>query len=257
MSTTLFDLTGKAAIVTGAGRGLGRAMAIGLAQAGARVAVAARTRPEIDETAALIAKAGGEAIAVPCDATRRADVQRLVAAAVERFGGLDVMVVDHGIGYAEKAEEITDAELDRMLAINLRGAIVCAQEAGKRMIAQGRGGSIILVSSTSSWLGFEGLTSYAAAKAGVDGAARNLALEWGPHNIRVNTINPGYMTHHMRSADARHDYPEEMEIIRLRTPMRRKGRPEELVGPVVFLASDASSFVTGHTMPVDGGWCAA
>ena len=153
MSTTLFDLTGKAAIVTGAGRGLGRAMAIGLAQAGARVAVAARTRPEIDETAALIAKAGGEAIAVPCDATRRADVQRLVAAAVERFGGLDVMVVDHGIGYAEKAEEITDAELDRMLAINLRGAIVCAQEAGKRMIAQRRG-KIVNVSSQAGVVTF-------------------------------------------------------------------------------------------------------
>jgi NAD(P)-dependent dehydrogenase (short-subunit alcohol dehydrogenase family) len=257
MSTKLFDLTGKAAIVTGAGRGLGRAMAIGLAEAGARVAVAARTISEIEETAAAITKAGGRAIAVACDAVKRADVQRLVAVTAERFGGLDVIVIDHGIGYAEKAEEITDAELDRMLAINLRGAIVCAQEAGKRMIAQGRGGSIILVSSTSSWLGFEGLTSYAAAKGGVDAAARNLALEWGPHGIRVNTINPGYMTHHMRSSDARHDYPEEMRVIKERTPLGRKGRPEELVGPVVFLASDASSFVTGHTMPVDGGWCAA
>jgi NAD(P)-dependent dehydrogenase (short-subunit alcohol dehydrogenase family) len=257
MASKLFDLTGKVAIVTGAGRGLGRAMALGLAEAGAKVAAAARTKPEIEATAKTIRDASGEAIAVPFDAVKREDCRRLVAETVKRFGGLDVMVVDHGIGYAEKAEDITDAELDRMLAINLRGAIVCAQEAAKRMIEQARGGSIILVSSTSSWLGFAGLTSYAAAKAGVDGAARNMALEWGPHNIRVNTINPGYMTHHMRSSDERHDYPEETRVIRERTPLQRKGRPEELVGPVVFLASDASSFVTGHTMPVDGGWCAA
>jgi NAD(P)-dependent dehydrogenase (short-subunit alcohol dehydrogenase family) len=112
------------------------------------------------------------------------------------------------------------------------------------------------VSSTSSWLGFAGLTSYAAAKGGVDAAARNMALEWGRHNIRVNTINPGYMTHHMRAEDPRRDYPEDDRVIRERTPLGRAGRPEELVGPVVFLASDASSFVTGHTMPVDGGWCA-
>ncbi|MEX2650087.1 MAG: glucose 1-dehydrogenase [Alphaproteobacteria bacterium] len=257
MTSTLFDLTGKVAIVTGAGRRLGRARAIGLAEAGAKVVAASRTAKEIEATAATIREGGGDAVAIPCDAVKRADVQRLVAETVNRYGSLDVMVVDHGIGVAEKAEDITDAELDRMLAINLRGVIVCAQEAGRQMIKQGRGGSIILVSSTSSWLGFPGLTSYAAAKGGVDGFARNMALEWGPHNIRVNTINPGYMTHHMRGAEVRHDDPDEMRVIRERTPLQRKGRPEELVGPVVFLASEASSFVTGHTMPVDGGWCAA
>lgn len=257
VTRNLFDLTGKVAVVTGAGRGLGRAMAIGLAEAGAKVLVAARTKPEVDETAARIGKSGGEAAAVTFDATRREDCQRLVDEAVRRHGKLDVMLVNHGIGDAQMAVDITDDELDRMLDINLRSVIVCAQIAGRRMIAQGKGGSIILVSSTSSWLAFPGLTSYGAAKAGVDEVARQLATEWGPHGVRVNTINPGYMTHHMRGAEVRHDDPQEMRIVRERTPLQRKGLPEELAGPAVFLASDASSFVTGHTMPVDGGWCAA
>jgi NAD(P)-dependent dehydrogenase (short-subunit alcohol dehydrogenase family) len=232
-------------------------MAIGLAEAGARVAVAARTRPEVEETAALIDRAGGQALAIAFDATRREDCQRLVDEVIARFGRLDVLVANHGIGTAQMAIDITDDALDRMIDINLKSVIVCAQVAGRRMIAQGGGGSIVLVSSTSSWLAFPGLTSYGAAKAGVDEVARQLATEWGAHGIRVNTINPGYMTHHMRGAAERHDDPEEMRIVRERTPLQRKGRPEELVGPVVFLASDASSFVTGHTMPVDGGWCAA
>lgn len=252
-----FDLTGKTAIVTGAGRGLGRAMAIGLAEAGASVVVASRTGAEVEETAGLIRGAGGKALPVAMDATKRADCQRLVDATVEHFGRLDVLLANHGIGMAQMAVDITDEELERMLAVNLGSVIVCAQVAGRRMIAQGHGGSIILVSSTSSWLAFPGLTSYGAAKAGVDEVARQLAAEWGVHGIRVNTINPGYMTHHMRGSEARHDDPEEMRIVRERTPLRRKGRPEELVGPAIFFASDASSFVTGHTMPVDGGWCAA
>jgi NAD(P)-dependent dehydrogenase (short-subunit alcohol dehydrogenase family) len=253
----LFDLTGKAVIVTGAGRGLGRAMAKGIAEAGAKVMVAARTKPEVDETAATIRAAGAMAEAIAFDATKRADVERLVAQTAVRWGGLDAIVVNHGIGAAEKAEDITDAALDRMLDINLRSVVLCAQAAGRQMLKQGRGGSIVLVSSTSSWLAFPGLTSYGAAKAGVDQLARQFALEWGPANIRVNTINPGYMTHHMRGSEERHDDPDEMRVVRERTPLQRKGRPEELAGPAIFLISDASSFVTGHTMPVDGGWCAA
>jgi len=255
--SNLFDLAGRRVIVTGAGRGLGRAMALGIAGAGASVLAAARTKGEVEETAALIRRAGGTAEAAAMDATRKADCERVVAAAVAHWGGLDAMVVNHGIGEAEKALDVTEAALDRMLAINLKSVVLCAQAAGRQMLRQGRGGAIVLVSSTSSWLAFPGLTAYGAAKAGVDQLARQLALEWGPANIRVNTINPGYMTHHMRGSEGRHDDPEEMRVVRERTPLQRKGRPEELAGPAIFLISEASSFVTGHTMPVDGGWCAA
>ena len=123
------------------------------------------------------------------------------------------------------------------------------------MIAQGDGGSIVLISSSGSLATFDGLTSYGSSKAGVDHMARHLASEWGAHGIRVNTIAPGYMESHMKASAARYSTPEFIAHIRDRTPLGRKGAPEELVGPVVFLASDASSFVTGHVLLVDGGWC--
>jgi NAD(P)-dependent dehydrogenase (short-subunit alcohol dehydrogenase family) len=251
----LFDLSGKAAIVTGSGRGLGRAMATGLAEAGAGVVVSGRTADIVHETAEILRAKGYDAIDVVFDALDRDDCQRLVDMAVEHFGRLDVMVVNHGIGRAKPAEEIEADEWREMIAINLTGAFNCAQMAGRRMIAQGGGGSIIFTSSNASLVAFDGLTSYSASKAGVDHLARQLALEWGEHAIRVNTINPGYMTNQMRGSNERYDDAAEVVRIESHTPLARKGAPEELVGPVVFLASDASSFVTGHVMPVDGGWC--
>ena len=142
-----------------------------------------------------------------------------------------------------------------MIAINLTSAFSCAQAAGRQMIAQGRGGSIVFTSSTSSLVVFELLTSYGAAKAGLDHTARHLAVEWGPHNIRVNVVAPGYMTSHMRGSGERYEDPEHLKGVLAATPLRRKGGPEEIVGPTVFLASDAASYVTGHVIPVDGGWC--
>jgi NAD(P)-dependent dehydrogenase (short-subunit alcohol dehydrogenase family) len=251
----LFDLTGKSVIVTGSGRGLGRAIARGLAEAGARVAVSGRTAEIVRETAAELRADGHEVIDVVFDAQRPDDVARLIDTTVEAFGGLDVMVVNHGIGGAGKAEEIEAETWDEMLSINLTSAFSCAQFAGRRMIAQGGGGSIIFTSSTSSLVVFEGLTSYGAAKAGLDHTARHLAVEWGPHNIRVNSVAPGYMTAHMRGSEGRYEDPEELARVLALTPLGRKGEPEELVGPIVFLASDASSYVTGHVIPVDGGWC--
>lgn len=251
----LFDLTGRSAVVTGSGRGLGRAMARGLAEAGARVVICGRTGDILRDAANELRAEGHEVIDVVFDARKREDIERLIGATVEAFGGLDVMVVNHGIGRAARAEEIEPEAWDEMIGVNLTSAFACAQAAGRRMIAQGRGGSIVFTGSTSSLVVFERLTSYGAAKAGLDHLARHLAVEWAPHGIRVNVVAPGYMTTHMRGSDDRYEDAGELAQIEAMTPLGRKGRPEELVGPVVFLASDASSYVTGHVVPVDGGWC--
>jgi NAD(P)-dependent dehydrogenase (short-subunit alcohol dehydrogenase family) len=256
MTASPFDLTGKVAVVTGAGRGLGQAMAKALAQAGAAVAVASRTLAEVEETAAEIRAAGGTSFALPLDATKAADCQRLIDRIVESSGGLDIAVVNHGVGFAVAATETTEEQFRRTVEVNLTGCFNVAQAAGRQMIKQGRGGSIILTSSTGSLVGFEGLTAYGASKGGVDQLCRQLAVEWGPHDIRVNCVNPGYTTHHMRGGAGRGAQPEADEEVRRLTPMRRRGTPEEIAGPVVFLASPAASFVNGIILPVDGGYCA-
>ncbi len=251
----LFDLTGKSVIVTGSGRGLGRAMARGLAEAGARVTLCGRTADIVKDAADALRAEGHEVLDVVFDARDRADVERLIDTTAAAFGGLDVMVVNHGVGCAQPAERIEPAAWDEMIAINLTSAFSCAQLAGRYMIEQGRGGSIVFTGSTGSLVAFEGLTAYGAAKAGLDHAARQLAAEWGRHKIRVNIVAPGYMTSNMRGTGERYDDADHLAGVLALTPLGRKGEPEELVGPVVFLASDASSYVTGHVIPVDGGWC--
>ncbi|MBN34049.1 MAG: oxidoreductase [Rhodospirillaceae bacterium] len=256
MSTQLFDLTGKVAVVTGSGRGLGRAMAMGLAAAGASVVTAGRTAADVEAVAGEIRDAGHQAQAIAFDATSRADCCRLFDETLAAQGHLDIVVVNHGIGRAKPAVEVTDDEVAEMIDINLKSAFVCGQETARRMVAQGTGGAMVFTSSTGSLVAFDQLSTYGAAKGGVDQMCRHFAQELAPHNIRVNVVGPGYMEHHMRGASERHETPEVAEHIRLTTPMERRGRPEEMVGPVIFLASDAASFVTGHIMPVDGGYVA-
>ncbi|MBT3333582.1 MAG: SDR family oxidoreductase [Rhodospirillaceae bacterium] len=259
MSTNLFDLSGKGVAVTGAGRGLGAAMAKGLAAAGASVMCAARTLSEVEDTAHAILDAGGDARAMQVDATERAACSQLVTETVSAFGHLDAMVVNHGVGGVLTAEDIDEDHWHRIVNINLTGCFNCAQAAGQQMIKQGHGGSIIMTSSNASLVGFKGLTAYGASKAGVDQLARQLAVDWGEHNIRVNTINPGEMTHKMqhrqsgKKSVAHTDTSADDSQFDL-TPLGREGDPSELVGPVIFLASNASSFITGHSIPVDGGF---
>ena len=257
MTTNLFDLTGRTAIVTGSGRGLGRAMARSLAGAGAAVVVAGRTKADLDETVALIEQDGGRARSFVLDTRVRADCRRLVEDAVGAYGGLDVLVANHGVGRGHDALDVTDADLDETIDINLTSAFVMAQEAARRMIEQGRGGSIVFTSSTSSMAAFEQLAVYGVSKGGVDQMCRQFAQELGPHGIRVNCINPGYTNHSMRRpGDAPPPpKPEGWDAhIRATHPLGRVGTPEDFMGPVLFFASDASSFVTGHVMPVDGGY---
>ena len=250
-----FDLTGAVVIVTGSWRGLGRAMAQGLAGAGAKVVISGRSAGPVESAAQEMRDAGADVIGVAFDATRRADVGRLVDATVKHFGRLDVMVANHGGGAFVPAIEMDEETWSRVIDINLTGAFNCCQAAARQMIEQGGGGSIIVTSSTSSMVAHENLLAYGAAKGGVDQMVREAAAEWGKYDIRVNAINPGYTTHRPRGAAYDPESEAEMDVAR-KHPLRRIGGPEEFAGPAIFLASSASSFVTGISLVVDGGYCA-
>ncbi|MQA83404.1 MAG: glucose 1-dehydrogenase [Streptosporangiales bacterium] len=257
MNGGLFDLTGKVAVVTGSGRGLGQVMARGLAEAGASVVTCSRTLDEAERTAKQIIEAGGSALAMRVDTSVRESCAELIRVTVDRFGRLDVLVNNAGIDIIEPAEDVTDEHWQKVLDINLSGYFHCAQLAGRQMHAQGTGGSIINNSSIAGGVGIQGLASYSAAKGGVNQLTQVLAVEWAERGIRVNAISPGYFENIMRDAGTEHARPEKEQQVITFTPMRRRGRPEELVGPAVFLASDASSYVTGAILYVDGGYTAA
>jgi NAD(P)-dependent dehydrogenase (short-subunit alcohol dehydrogenase family) len=256
MADRLFDLSSKVAIVTGSGRGLGRAMAVGLGEAGAAVVTCSRTLAEAERTAAQIRDSGGRAIAVHADTSDRVSAEELVAFAVGEFAHLDVLVNNAGIDRIEPAENVSDENLLTVMQTNLVGYFHCAQAAGRHMLA-GDGGSIINISSIAGQVGIAGLTSYSISKGGVDQMTRVMALEWATRGVRVNAIAPGYFENIMADAVGEHDRPDKQKQVIVFTPMARRGRPDELIGPVVFLASDASSYVTGTVLYVDGGYTAA
>lgn len=254
MAPSLFDLSGRKAIVTGAGRGLGRAIAVGLAQFGADVAIVSRTRAQLEETAAQIAKTGCEALILPADVSKKGEVESVVQNVVEKWGRLDVLVNNAGVDAAQPALDYKEEDWDFVLDVNLKGYFLFAQAAGRQMIRQRRG-SIINNSSICGEVAVKNIIAYNSSKGGVNMLTRSLAIEWAPHNVRVNAIAPAYMEAFMPGAASEHDEAKERSIQEL-TPLGRRGRPEELVGPVVFLASDASSYVTGEILMVDGGWTA-
>ena len=253
---SLFDLTGKVVVVTGSGRGLGKAIAIGLGQAGASVIVCSRTFSEAQATAHEVATHGSPSFAVQVDTADRASCTALIAETVRHFGRLDVMVNNAGIDIIEPAEDVTEDAWDQVVNVNLKGYFNCSQLAARQMIAQETGGSIINNSSIAGEVGIAGLSAYAAAKGGVNQLTKVQAVEWAPKGIRVNAFSPGYFENIMSGATDEHRRPEKRNQVVTFTPMGRRGRPEELVGPVVFLASDASSYVTGAILLVDGGYTA-
>lgn len=252
----LFDLSGKVAIVTGSGRGLGKAMAMGLAAAGASVVTCSRTQDQAEQTAEEIAEAGGSAVSTRVDTSDRRSCEELVDFGVERFGKIDVLVNNAGIDIIKPAEEFAEKEWDQVVDVNLKGYFHCAQLAGRRMLEQGTGGSIINNSSIASEVGVRGLLPYSAAKGGVNQITRVMAVEWATRGVRVNAVAPGYFENIMGGAVEEHNRAEKQEQVITFTPMARRGLPEELIGPVVFLASDASSYVTGAVLYVDGGYSA-
>ena len=255
MSLARFSLDGKVALVTGSGRGLGRAIAKGVADAGAAVVTTSRTAAEAESAAKEIRGAGGRAISMAADVSDPAACTALVERTVAEFGRIDVLICNAGIILPALAEDATQQELDQTLRINVGGYLYCAQAAERHMTPQG-GGSIVMTSSNASLVAFPELLTYNISKGGVDQMVRTLAVEWGPRNIRVNAFNPGYLEHSMTASDDYDRDPEIEQAICRMTPMRRRGRVDEVVGVALFLASDASSFVTGTVLPVDGGWCA-
>ena len=247
---------GKVAAVTGAGSGIGRGIAVGLASAGARVVVNDLVEDGLDETLELVAAAGSEGVASIGDVRRREDVQRLVDDAAASFGGLDVMVANAAVGLYADLEVMAEDEIDRVLDVNLKGALTCAQLAIPALRARG-GGSIVFVSSVQAYETLRGCVVYGAAKAGLVAAARALAVEVGEHGIRVNAIAPGTIDTPMlqRDLDGMNtaDAGGFLERVRSANALGRIGTVEEVADVVVFLVSDAARYVTGTTVVVDGG----
>jgi NAD(P)-dependent dehydrogenase (short-subunit alcohol dehydrogenase family) len=251
----LFDLSGKVAIVTGSGRGLGKAMAMGLAAAGATVVTCSRTLEQAEQTADEIAKAGGEAAATRVDTSDRKSCEDLVGFGIERFGRLDVLVNNAGIDIIKPVEEYGEDEWDQVVDINLKGYFLCAQLAGRRMLDQGTGGSIINNSSIASTVGVHGLVAYSAAKGGVNQLTRVMAVEWAQRGVRVNAVAPGIVETPLTAQIK--DSPDWYDSYAAKSILGRWAMPYEMVGMVIYLASEASSYVTGAFMLVDGGWTAA
>jgi NAD(P)-dependent dehydrogenase (short-subunit alcohol dehydrogenase family) len=248
----LFSLENEVAVVIGGGGVLAGAMADGLAQAGAHVAVAGRTEEHAAARAASLTAGGAQAIGVQCDATRKADLLRLRDTVLERFGRLDILVNAAGVNSATPFFDITEEEWHRILDIDLKGVFLACQVFGRTMVDAGRGGSIINISSVSSGPPLSKVFTYSVAKAGVNQITQFLARELAPHKIRVNAILPGFFP---AEQNRKVLTPERVNSILTHTPMDRFGEAAELVGATVYLASPrASSFVTGSILRVDGGF---
>ena len=250
----LFDVTGKVALITGATGGFGAAAAKGLAEAGAKVMATGRAKPKLEQLVKEIRGAGREAALSVGDPVNHDDVKRVVQETVSTFGGIDILITAAGLN---KPNAIVDQPLEEwqtIMDVNVRGTWLYCKEAGKVMIDQGRGGKVILVSSTRGILGMARYAAYSPSKAAVDLIAKSLGCEWGPHKINVNAIAPTVfrteLTQWMFDDNAFY-----MNFLK-RIPIGRLGEPEDFVGTVIFLSSRASDFMTGSIVYVDGGYTA-
>jgi len=247
-------LDGRAALVTGAGRGIGRSAAIALAEAGAEVWLIARTASEIEQAAAEIRAAGGRAKTCACDVTDAAALKRAFAA----LPSLDVMVNNAGANIPEPFVDVSEEHLDRLLGLNVRAAFLAAQAAARKMLEASdrkqRGGAIINVSSQMGHVGAPNRSVYCLSKHALEGLTKAMAVELAPHNIRVNSVAPTFietpMTRPMFAQPAFRDWAYD------RIPLGRIGQPEDVAAAVVFLASSGASLITGTSLVIDGGWTA-
>ncbi len=253
MTQERFNLRDRVAIVTGASRGIGHGIALGLAEAGADLVLMGRVKDTLDKAAREISGLERKGFAIVGDASREEDVRRVVDQTLERFGHIDILVNNAGVTYRASAEDFPVAEWDRIMEVNLRGVFLMSARVGKEMIKRGRG-KIVNIASLATHIGIPLASAYAASKGGVGQYTKTLAVEWAKHNIQVNAIAPGYIETDMTRPLK--ENPERAEWIMLRTPARRWGKPEDLAGAAVFLASPASDFITGQILDVDGGWMA-
>ena len=249
----LFRLDGQTAIVTGGGRGLGRYMAEALSDAGASVVLCSRKMEPLEEVRREIEAGGGRALAVECDVTDPDDVEKVVSAAVETFGSMDVVVNNSGATWGALPEEMPLDRFDQVMRVNVRGTFLMSQAAGRRMIEGGTGGTIINISSVAGIVGghpdFMQTVGYNSSKGAIISMTRDLATSWAQHNITVNAIAPGWFPTRM-SGGLIEKFEEEMLG---GIPLGRFGNPEDLKGVAIFLASPAAAYVTGQTIVVDGG----
>ncbi len=247
----MFELTGKVAVITGSTKGIGKAIAQAMAQAGAKVVISSRKAEMCDKVAAEIGAAGGEAIAVPCHISHKDQIEALVARTMESWGRIDVLVCNAAINpHFGPSEQISDEIFEKMMATNIHANLWLCHLVLPQMVAR-EDGSIIIISSTGGLIGSPVLGAYCISKAADMQIARNLAVEYGPHNVRVNCIAPGLVRTDF--ARALWENPEIYQRTVSVSPLGRIGEPHEIAGAAVFLASDAARFMTGQTMVIDGG----
>ncbi|RDI43045.1 SDR family NAD(P)-dependent oxidoreductase [Falsibacillus pallidus] len=245
-----FRIDGKTALVTGAGRGIGKAIAIGLAEAGADVALLSRTLEDLESTADAIRSLGKKAYVLPTDVTSRVEVKSAVEQVVQEAGRIDILINNAGMNIRSNALSVTDDEWQKIMDTNLKSAFMVSQEAGKIMKEQ-KDGKIITIASVAGTVALRTGVVYAATKAALIQMTKVLAFEWGSDNINVNAIGPWYFKTPLTEKLLQD--PDYVNDILAVTPLKRIGELEELVGPAVFLASDAGKYITGQTIFVDGG----
>jgi NAD(P)-dependent dehydrogenase (short-subunit alcohol dehydrogenase family) len=247
----IFDLSGKVAIVTGGNQGIGFGIAKGLASAGATVVIANRRVAEGQNAVESLKKEGLNAVAIPTDVSRMSSVASLVSKVVSDFGKIDILVNNAAVIVRKPIEDFTEEEWDQIMNTNLRGLFLCCQLVGREMIKKKKG-KIINISSVLSQIVQPGRSVYAVAKAGVSHLTRALALEWGKYNISVNAIGPG-LTITPLNKKYFEENPEDLKNIAASIPKGREAYPQDYAGAAIFLASDASDYMTGQTLLVDGG----
>ena len=254
MTKNQLNLEGKTAVVTGGTTGIGRALSLGLAEAGADVAATARRQQQVDETAAEIEALGRQTLRVASDVCDRASLEALLAAAIDRFGKVDILI--NCAGRIKRTPTLTmpEEEWTAIIDTNLTGTLRACQVFGQHMLDRGYG-RIINIASLNSFVALNEVAAYAASKAGVASLTRSLAVEWSRRGVTVNAIAPGVFRTEL-NANLLDSTPRGQELL-MRTPMGRFGRTEELIGAAIYLASDSSSFVTGQTLVVDGGFLAS
>jgi NAD(P)-dependent dehydrogenase (short-subunit alcohol dehydrogenase family) len=248
-----FDLSGKVAVVTGAGRGMGQPVALALARYGADLVISSRTISELEKVKVEIEALGCRALIHRMDVTKIPDIHAMVEAALKTFGHIDILVNNAGVNAPQWAEDVTEEAWDKVLNTNLKGLFFCAQAVGKVMIRQKKG-KIINVSSQSGVVGLLQRAAYCSSKGGVNLLTKVLAIEWAKYNINVNAIAPTFIetpfTKPMFEKEGFRDY------VLGNIPLGRVGTPEDVLGAVIYLASEASNLVTGHILLIDGGWTA-
>lgn len=249
-----FALAGKTALVIGASRGLGQGMAKALAEAGADLALVARSISSLEAFAEEVKRLNRRCLALPKDISNPSEIQEVVKRVIDDFGKIDILINSQGTQVRKPAFEMTEQDWDGLMSVNLKSVFFTCQAVGKEMAKQGKG-KIINVASLTSVIGLPNISIYGASKGGVAQLTKALAVEWAPYHINVNAVLPGYYLTAMTEALFKNE--ERRKWILGRIPLGRTGVPEDLAGTVVFLSSEASDYITGQIIPVDGGWLSA